>query len=50
MKLFRISTDKLTVEITKEFSKNIKKEVLTLSTLKKSSVSKIKAKLILYVS
>ena len=42
--------DKLTVEITKEFSKNIKKEVLTLSTLKKSSVSKIKAKLILYVS
>ena len=33
-----------------EFSKNKKCEIFTLSTLKKSSVSKIKSKLISYVS
>ena len=37
-------------EITAEFSKKINKEILTLSTLEKNSVSKIKAKLISYVS
>jgi GTPase len=42
--------DKLTSEITKEFSKKINGEILTLSTLEKKSVSKIKAKLISYVS
>ena len=39
-----------TEEIIKSFSIKINKEVLTLSTLKKNSVSKIKAKLIFYVS
>ena len=34
----------------KDFSKNNKSEVLTLSTLKKNSVSKIKSKLISYAS
>ena len=42
--------DELASEIIKEFSKKIKKEILTLSTLEKKSVSKIKAKLISYVS
>ena len=42
--------DKLTLEITNEFSKKINGEILTLSTLEKNSVSKIKAKLISYVS
>jgi GTPase len=42
--------DKLTLEITNEFSKKINGEILTLSTLEKKSVSKIKAKLISYVS
>ena len=37
-------------EITNNFSKSIKSEVIVLSTLKKKSVSKIKAKLISYVS
>ena len=40
----------LALEITKEFKKKIKGEILTLSTLEKKSVSKIKAKLISYVS
>ena len=34
----------------KNFSKNKTSEVVTLSTLEKDSVSKIKAKLLLYVS
>ena len=37
-------------EISTEFSKKVNEEVLTLSTLEKNSVSKIKAKLISYVS
>ncbi|MBD1161939.1 GTPase ObgE [Pelagibacterales bacterium SAG-MED12] len=37
-------------KIIKEFSKNIKSEVITLSTLEKKSVSQIKAKLISYAS
>ena len=37
-------------KIIKEFSKNIKSEVITLSTLEKRSVSQIKAKLISYAS
>ena len=36
--------------LSKEFSKNIKSEVITLSTLEKKSVSQIKAKLISYAS
>jgi GTP-binding protein len=42
--------NELAQEITDDFSKKINKEILTLSTLEKSSVSKIKAKLISYVS
>ena len=42
--------NKLTKEIMEEFSKKVNGEILTLSTLKKNSVSKIKAKLISYVS
>ncbi|MDB9746459.1 GTPase ObgE [Candidatus Pelagibacter sp.] len=42
--------DQLVKEITEDFSKKINGEILTLSTLEKNSVSKIKAKLILYVS
>ena len=42
--------DELISEITKEFSKKINREILTLTTLEKKSVSKIKAKLISYVS
>ena len=42
--------DELASEITEEFSKKINGEILTLSTLEKNSVSKIKAKLISYVS
>ena len=43
--------DKKTVaEIIKKFSKNKKSEVIILSTLNKDSVSKIKAKLLNYVS
>ena len=37
-------------KIVKNFSKNVKSEVIALSTLDKKSISKIKAKLILYVS
>jgi len=37
-------------KIVKDFSKNSKTEIMTLSTLKKDSVSKIKAKLLSYVS
>ena len=37
-------------KITKEFSKNMKSEVITLSTLEKRSISQIKAKLISYAS
>tara|TARA_B110001450_G_scaffold169354_1_gene157833 strand:+ start:209 stop:361 length:153 start_codon:yes stop_codon:yes gene_type:complete len=37
-------------KIIKDFSKITKFEVISLSTLKKNSVSKIKAKLISYVS
>lgn len=42
--------DELVQEITDEFSKKVDGEILTLSTLEKSSISKIKAKLISYVS
>ena len=42
--------DELAIEIMEEFSKKINREILTLSTLEKNSVSKIKAKLISYVS
>ena len=37
-------------EIVKNFSKDKNSEVVTLSTLKKESISKIKAKLLSYVS
>ena len=37
-------------EIVKKFSKDKKSEVVTLSTLEKGSISKIKAKLLSYVS
>ena len=37
-------------KIVKDFSKNIKSEVVTLSTLEKNSVNKIKSKLIKYAS
>ena len=37
-------------EIVKNFSKNKKSEVTTLSTLDKGSISKVKAKLLAYVS
>jgi GTP-binding protein len=37
-------------KIIKDFSKNLKSEVVTLSTFKKNSISKIKAKLISYAS
>ena len=37
-------------DICKKFSKNKKSEVITLSTFKKDSISKIKAKLLNYVS
>ncbi len=42
--------ENLSKNIIDKFSKTINKEILTLSTLKKSSVSKIKAKLLSYVS
>ena len=42
--------DELVKEIVEDFSKEINGEILTLSTLEKNSVSKIKAKLISYVS
>ena len=37
-------------KIIKDFSKNIKSEVITLSTLEKNSIIKIKSKLISYAS
>ena len=37
-------------KIIKDFSKNIKSEIVLLSTLEKKSITKIKAKLISYVS
>ena len=37
-------------EIVKNFSKNKESEVITLSTLDKGSISKVKAKLLTYVS
>ena len=37
-------------DIVKNFSKKTKSEVITLSTLKKKTLSRIKAKLISYVS
>ena len=37
-------------KIIKNFSKNTKSEIITLSTLKKKSISKFKAKLISYAS
>ena len=37
-------------KIVKDFSRNIKSEVITLSTLEKNSVNKIKSKLIKYAS
>jgi GTP-binding protein len=42
--------DELTKEIIEDFSKKIKGEILTLSTLEKKSISEVKAKLISYVS
>jgi GTP-binding protein len=42
--------DELAEEIKDDFSKKINREILTLSTLEKNSVSKVKAKLISYVS
>ena len=45
-----LMNEETTKKIVKEFSKNKDCEVLTLSTIKKKSVSKIKAKLISYVS
>ena len=41
---------KVVEKIVKNFSKNKKSEVISLSTFKKDSVSKIKAKLLSYVS
>ena len=45
-----LMNEETTKKIAKEFSKNKNCEVLTLSTIKKESISKIKAKLISYVS
>ena len=42
--------DKSVKKITDNFSRDIKKEIFTLSTLEKKSISKIKAKLVSYVS
>ena len=43
----RLSED---IKIVEDFSKNIKSEVITLSTVQKKSISKIKEKLISYAS
>ena len=45
-----LMNEETTKKIVKEFSKTKNCEVLTLSTIKKESISKIKAKLISYVS
>ena len=37
-------------KIVKDFSKNVKSEIIVLSTLEKKSISRIKSKLISYVS
>jgi len=37
-------------KIVKDFSKNIKSEIILLSTIEKKSISRIKAKLISYAS
>ncbi len=42
--------EKKVKDILNKFSKNTKSEVITMSTLKKKTISKIKAKLISYVS
>ena len=42
--------EKKVKDIVKNFSKKTKSEIITLSTLKKKTLSKIKAKLISYVS
>ncbi len=42
--------DKSVKKITDNFSRDVKKEIFTLSTLEKKSISKIKAKLVSYVS
>jgi GTP-binding protein len=42
--------ENLVKEIIKDFSKDIKSEIMTLSTLEKNSISKVKAKLISYAS
>ena len=42
--------DEFVKEITNDFSKKINKEILLISTLDKNSISKVKAKLITYVS
>ena len=42
--------EKKVKDIVNNFSKNTKSEVITMSTLKKKTISKIKAKLISYVS
>ena len=46
---YLISKNKLK-QIVDNFSKNTKSEIMTLSTLKKNSISKVKAKLISYAS
>ena len=43
-------SNNLSKKIINDFSKNIKSEVISMSTLEKKSVSKIKAKLISYAS
>tara|TARA_B100001093_G_scaffold183970_1_gene176611 strand:+ start:42 stop:299 length:258 start_codon:yes stop_codon:yes gene_type:complete len=42
--------EKKAKDIVKSFSKNTKSEIITLSTLEKKTISKIKAKLISYAS
>ena len=42
--------EKKVKNIVNNFSKNTKSEIITISTLKKKTISKIKAKLISYVS
>jgi GTP-binding protein len=48
-KIDLISKNKLK-QIVDNFSKNTKSEIMTVSTLKKNSISKVKAKLISYAS
>ena len=44
-----ISEDEIK-RIVKDFSKNVKSEIVVLSTMEKKSISKVKSKLISYVS